>query len=129
MKPTPKVQLWQSESVLKSALDLGEERWRQTSQPFDHSAFIDGFDLFGDGLGRKRETRNPLGYDRVTRREMCRVLGQGDNNHKLAELIDAIIGENDDRPGLFDLDADGRVEICHYDVTPLIRQGANHHIR
>ena len=49
-----------------------------------------------------------LGYDRVTGREMRRVLGQWDDDHQLAELIDTIIGENDHRPGLFDLDADGR---------------------
>jgi hypothetical protein len=91
MRP-PKIQLWQGESILKGALDLGEERGCQTSQPLDHTPFIDGFNLFGHGLGRKRETSNSLGYDRVTGREVRRVLGQGDNDHKLAELIDAIIG-------------------------------------
>ena len=50
---------------------------------------------------------------------MRRVLGQRDDHHKLAELIDTFIGENDHQPGLFDLDSDGRVEICDYDITPL----------
>jgi hypothetical protein len=69
---TPKVQLWEGESIFKGALDLGEERGCQTSQPSDYAVFIDSFDLFGEGLGRKRETSNTLGYDRVAGREMCR---------------------------------------------------------
>jgi hypothetical protein len=111
--------LREGERVFEGALDLGKERGRQSSQPFDQTPFGDGFDLFGYDLGRKRQTGNSLGYDCVTGREMGRVLGQGNDNHQLAELIDTVIGENDHRTGLFDLDADGRVEICDDDVTPL----------
>ena len=101
-------ELREGKSVLDGALDLGKKRGCQTSQPFDQTPFIDGFDLFSHDLGCKRQTGNPLGYDRVTGREMRRVLGQWDDDHQLAELLDTIIGENDHRPGLFDLDADGR---------------------
>lgn len=111
--------LGEGESILEGALDLGKKRGCQTSQPFDQTSFIDSFDLFGHDLGRKRETSNPLGYDRVTGREMRRVLGQWDDDHQLAELIDTIIGENDHGQSLFDLDADGRVEISDYDIIPL----------
>lgn len=111
--------LGEGKSIFEGALDLGKERGCQTSQPFDQTPFIDGFDLFGHDLGCKRQTGNPLGYDRVTGREMRRVLGQWNDDHELAELIDTIIGENDHWPGLFDLDADGRVEVCDYDITPL----------
>jgi len=100
--------LGEGESIFEGALDLGKEGGCQTSKPFDQTSFIDGFDLFSHDLGCKRQTGNPLGYDRVTGTEMRRVLGQWDDDHQLAELIDTIIGENDHRPGLFDLDADGR---------------------
>jgi hypothetical protein len=110
--------LGEGESIFEGAL-VGEEHRCQTSQPFDQTSFIDGFDLFGHYLGRKRETKNPLGYDCVTGREMRRVLGKWDDDHELAVLIDTIIGENDHGPSLFDLDADGRVEISDYDITPL----------
>ena len=117
-KARSKAELRQGKSIFKGALDLGKERGSQSSQPFDQTPFIDGFDLFGHDLGCKRQTGNPLGYDRVTGRKMRRVLGQWDDDHELAELIDTIIGENDHRPGLFDLDADGGVEIGDYDITP-----------
>ena len=94
--------LGEGESIFEGALDLGKEGGCQTSKPFDQTSFIDGFDLFGYDLGRKRETSNPLGYVRMTGREMRRVLGQWDDNHERAELIDTIIGENDHGPGLFD---------------------------
>ncbi len=107
------------ESIFEGALDLGKERGCQTSQPFDQPTLIDGFDLFGHDLGRKRQTGNPFGYDRVTGREMRRILGQRNDNHELAELIDTIIGKNNHGPSLFNLDTDGRVEIGDYDITPL----------
>ena len=83
--------LRQRKSILESALDLRKERRCQASQPFDETALIEGFDLFGHGLGREGETRNALGDDRVTGREVGRVLGQWDDDHELAELIDTIV--------------------------------------
>jgi len=94
------VELREGESIFKGALDLCQERGCQASQPLDETALIESFDLFGHGLGREGETRNVLGDDRVTRRKVGGVLGQWDNDHELAVLIDAIIGENDHRPGL-----------------------------
>ena len=90
--------LGEGESIFEGAFNLGKERGRQASQPLDQATFIDGFDLFGYDLGCKGETSSPFGYDRVTWREMRRVLGQRNDNHELAELIDTIIGENDHRP-------------------------------
>src|SRR5262245_39452237 len=75
--------LGEHKSILEGALDLGKQRGCQTSQASDQAPFIDGFDLFGHDLGRKRETGNPLGYDRVTGREMRRVLGQQNHDHEL----------------------------------------------
>jgi hypothetical protein len=111
--------LGEGKSIFEGALDLGEERRRQSSQSFNQTPFVDRFDLFGYDLGRKCETSNPFGYDRVTGREMRRVLGQRNDNHELAKLIDTVIGENDHRTGLFDLHANGGVKICDYDITPL----------
>jgi len=51
--------LGEGESIFEGALDLGKERGCQTSQPFDQTPFIDGLDLFGHRLRRKRETSNP----------------------------------------------------------------------
>src|SRR5713226_3697453 len=76
--------LGKGESIFKGALDLGEERGCQTSEPFEQTPFIHGFDLFSHGLGRKRETSNALGYERMTRREMSRVLGQWNDHYELA---------------------------------------------
>ena len=76
--------LGKAKSILKGALNLGQEPRCETSEPPDQSAFIDRFNLFGYGLGRKCETGNTLGYDRVTGRKMRRVLGQRDDDHELA---------------------------------------------
>ena len=63
LAPTIGNELREGKSIFEGALDLGKERGRQTSQPFDQTPFVDGFDLFGHDLGCKRQTGNPLGYD------------------------------------------------------------------
>src|SRR5918996_4967427 len=106
------------ERIFKSALDLFEERGRQVSKPFDNPALIDGFHLLSHSLGSERKMGHPLGNERMTRREVGGVLGQWNNDYELAVLIDAIVGENNNRPALFDLDADGGVKVSDYDITP-----------
>jgi hypothetical protein len=98
--------LGERESILEGALDLCKERGRQVSQPFDEAPLINGFDLFSHRFGGERETGNSLRDDRMTRREVGRVFGQWNDHHELAVLIDAVIGENDHRPGLLDLHPD-----------------------
>ena len=43
--------LREGESIFEGALDLEKEGGCRTSEPFDQTPFIDGFDLFGHDLG------------------------------------------------------------------------------
>jgi hypothetical protein len=61
MRPNSETELRQCQSILEGALDLDKERGCQTSQSFDKTPFVDGFDLFGHDLGCERQTGNPLG--------------------------------------------------------------------
>ena len=106
MKKTgPEAGLGKRESILEGALDLREKLGCQTPEPFDEASLVDGFDLLGHCLGRECETGNPLRDDRMAGRKAGRVLGQWNDHYELAVLIDAVVGQNDHRPGLFDLDA------------------------
>jgi hypothetical protein len=53
----------EGECVFDGALDLGEERGGQTSQPSDDSLLIDSLDLLSDDFGRKREASRPFWND------------------------------------------------------------------
>ncbi len=77
------------ESILNSALDLCEERGGQASKPCNQTSLVDGFDLFGHGFGRKGEPGDPLGDDRVTGREVGRVLG--DSINQFSQLVVVVV--------------------------------------
>ncbi len=111
--------LGKRECIFKGALDLCEERGGQASKPCNQTSLVDGFDLFSHGFGSKSEAGNPLGDHRVTGGEVGCVFGQRDDHYKLAESIDAVVGENNHRSSLFNFDADGGVKIGDDNITPL----------
>jgi len=111
--------LGKRECIFKGALDLCEERGGQAPKSFNQTSLVDGFDLFGHGFGSKGEAGNPLGDHRVTGGEVGCVFGQRDDHYKLAESIDAVVGENNHRSSLFNFDADGGVKIGDDNITPL----------
>ena len=106
------------ERIFESALNLREQGGRQASQPFDDALLVNRLDLLSHDFRCKRETSRAFRNNNVAGREVGRVFRQRDDNNKLAEVIDAIVRYHNGGPSLFDLDANGGVEVNHYDITP-----------
>jgi hypothetical protein len=109
--------LRKTERIFEGALDLLQHRGGESSQPSDDTLFINRFDLFSYNFRCEGETSRAFRNHNVTGGEMGCIFRQRHDNNELAEVIDAIIGKDNGGPGLFDLDADSRVEINDYDIT------------
>src|SRR6266550_2619819 len=109
--------LREREGVFDGALNLREDRGRQSSKFFYNALFIDRFDLFSHGFRSKSETSRAFRNNHMTGGDVGGIFRQRNHNDELAEAIDAIVGHHNGRTSLFDLDADRRVKVDDHDIT------------